>query len=37
MALIEVPLLADEVKGIKRIRDIADILFPEAKKASLKR
>jgi arsenite-transporting ATPase len=37
MALIEVPLLADEVKGIKRIRDIADILFPEAKKSSLRR
>jgi len=37
MALIEVPLLADEVKGIKRIREVADILFPEAKKASWKR
>ncbi|MBU1207456.1 MAG: hypothetical protein KKH04_11100 [Proteobacteria bacterium] len=37
MALIEVPLLADEVKGIKRIRDIADILFPEAKKSSPRR
>lgn len=37
MALIEVPLLADEVKGIKRIREVADILFPEAKKSSLKR
>lgn len=29
MAVIEVPLLADEVKGIRRIRDMADLLFPE--------
>jgi arsenite-transporting ATPase len=37
MKLIEVPLLADEVKGIKRIRDIAGILFSGEKKSSLRR
>ncbi len=28
MAIVEVPLLADEVKGIRRIGDMADLLFP---------
>ena len=37
MKLIEVPLLADEVKRIKRIRDIAGILFSGEKKSSLRR
>lgn len=37
MTIIEVPLLAEEVKGIKRIRDMADLLFPEANKSSLRR
>ncbi len=31
MTLIEVPLLPYEVKGIKRITQVADILFPELK------
>lgn len=29
MAIVEVPLLADEVKGIRRIRDMAGLLFPK--------
>ncbi len=37
MAIIELPLLADEVKGIERIRDMADLLFPEAKESSPRR
>jgi arsenite-transporting ATPase len=37
MAIIEVPLLADEVKGIRRIRDVADLLFPAGKESSRKR
>ena len=32
MSLIEIPLQADEVKGIKRIREISNILFPEKKR-----
>jgi hypothetical protein len=31
MSLIEVPLLPYEVKGIKRIAQVSDILFPELK------
>ena len=37
MAIVELPLLADEVKGINRIRDVADLLFPEANKSSPRR
>ena len=37
MAIIEVPLLADEVKGIRRIRDMAGLLFPEVRESSRKR
>jgi len=34
MAIVEVPLLADEVKGIRGIRDMAGLLFPEVKESS---
>ena len=37
MAIVEVPLLADEVKGIRCIRDMAGLLFPEVKESSRKR
>jgi len=32
MSLIEVPLLAEEVRGIKRIKEISDILFSQNRK-----